>query len=93
MMKLFIVTLLVISVNSADVDELKKLYEEELALKAPAQYWEERAKEMRIQGQWWLAGLTLSTIIGVICLFNLLGSIGTGEFEKMFKKMMGNIDE
>lgn len=67
------------------IDELKKLYEEELALKAPAQYWEERAKEMKSQGQLWLLGLALSTIIGVVCLYNLLGSIGTGEFETMFK--------
>jgi len=77
--------------STKKIEELKKLYEEELALKAPAQYWEERAKEMRIQGQWWLAGLTLSTIIGVICLYNLLGSIGTGEFEKMFKNTGSSI--
>lgn len=77
--------------STKKIEELKKLYEEELALKAPAQYWEERAKEMRIQGQWWLAGLALSTIVGVICLYNLLGSIGTGEFEKMFKNTGSSI--
>lgn len=71
--------------STKKVDDLKKLYEEELALKAPAQYWEERAKEMKNQGYGWLAGLSISTIVGVICLYNLLGSIGTGEFEKMFK--------
>lgn len=71
--------------STKKIEELKKLYEEELALKAPAQYWEERAKEMRIQGQWWLGGLCISTIVGVIFLYNLLGSIGTGEFETMFK--------
>lgn len=73
------------------IEDLKKLYEEELALKAPAQYWEERAKEMRIQGQRWLFGLTLSTIIGVIFLYQLLGSIGTGEFEKMFENTGSSI--
>ncbi|CCG53469.1 Probable transmembrane protein of unknown function [Flavobacterium indicum GPTSA100-9 = DSM 17447] len=73
------------------IEELKKLYEEELALKAPAQYWEERANEMRIQGQWWLVGLTLSIIIGVICLYNLLNSIGVGEYEKMFKNTGSSI--
>lgn len=67
------------------IEDLKKLYEEELALKAPAQYWEERAKEMKSEGKLWLWGLVLSTIIGVICLYKLLGSIGTGEFETMFK--------
>lgn len=71
--------------STKKIEELKKLYEEELALKAPAQYWEERAKEMKSQGQLWLLGLALSTIIGVVCLYNLLGSIGTGEFETMFK--------
>lgn len=71
--------------STKKIEELKKLYEEELALKAPAQYWEERAKEMRIQGQWWLGGLCISTIVGVFFLYNLLGSIGTGEFETMFK--------
>lgn len=73
--------------NSASIkkiEELKKLYEEELALKAPAKYWEERAKEIRVQGLLWLLGLTLSTIVGVVCLYKLLGSIGTGEFETMF---------
>lgn len=78
-------------VSTKKIEELKKLYEEELALKAPAKYWEERAKEMRIQGQWWLAGLTLSTIVGVMCLYNLLGSIGTGEFETMFKNTGSSI--
>lgn len=71
--------------STKKIEELKKLYEEELALKAPAQYWEERAKEMKSEGKLWLLGLTLSTIIGVICLYNLLSSIGTGEFETIFK--------
>lgn len=71
--------------SNLKIIELKKLYEEELALKAPAQYWEERAKDMKSEGRLWLWGLVLSTIIGVICLYKLLGSIGTGEFETMFK--------
>jgi hypothetical protein len=71
--------------STKKIEELKKLYEEELSLKAPAQYWNERAKELKKEGQWWLLGLITSTIIGVVCLYNLLGSIGTGEFETMFK--------
>ena len=46
---------------------------------------------MRIQGQCWLAGLCVSTIVGVVCLFNLLDSIGTGEFEKMFSNTGASI--
>lgn len=77
--------------SNEKIEELKKLYEEELALKAPAKYWEERSKEMKTQGQWWLFGLTTSTIIGVIFLYNLLNSIGTGEYEKLFENTGSSI--
>ena len=77
--------------SNQKIKELEKLYQENLALKAPAKYWEDRAKEMRIQGQCWLAGLCVSTIVGVVCLFNLLDSIGTGEFEKMFSNTGASI--
>ncbi len=70
--------------STQKIKELEKLYQENLALKAPAIYWEERSNELKSQGQYWLVGICLSTIIGVIFLYNLLNSIGTGEFEKMF---------
>lgn len=77
--------------SNQKIKVLEKLYQEDLALKAPAQYWEDRSKEMKIQGQWWLFGLTISTIIGVVFLYNLLNSIGTGEYEKLFENTGSSI--
>ncbi|WP_445955458.1 DUF6161 domain-containing protein [Yeosuana sp.] len=73
------------------VKDLEKLYQENLSLKAPATYWEERSNDLKSQGIWWLCGLILSTITGVVLLYYLLDSIGTGEFENLFSNTGASI--
>lgn len=73
------------------INELEKLYREKLVLEAPADYWEKRANSLRINGQWWLGVLVFITLIGVLLLYSLLKSIGSGEFETLFKSTGSSI--
>lgn len=73
------------------IKELEKIYKEKLVLEAPADYWEKRANSLLVEGRWWLVALVFTTIIGVILLYSLLKSIGSGEFETMFKSTGSSI--
>lgn len=79
------------SKSAKTIEEKEKLYSDKLMLQAPAQYWEERSSVMRTQGYWWMTGILVFTIIGIICLYNLLNSIGTGDFEKTFNNTGSSI--
>lgn len=78
-------------ISNKKIEELEKLYREKLVLEAPADYWEKRANSLRVNGQWWLGALIFVTLVGVMLLYSLLKSIGSGDFETMFKSTGASI--
>lgn len=65
--------------------ELENLYREKLKLEAPAQYWSARAKSLRKEGYWWLGGLILTIIVGIVILIWTLNEISVGTLDKIFQ--------
>jgi uncharacterized integral membrane protein len=66
------------------IEDLEKTYQELLSLKAPADYWDKRATELKTEGKKWLNYLIGSVTIGVIILVTLLIIIASNKFEEIF---------
>jgi Family of unknown function (DUF6161) len=74
------------NVDSAKkIQDFEELYREKLKLEAPAKYWSDRAKKLRSEGYWWLAGLIASLIVGIGILIWSLSEISNGTLEKIFQ--------
>lgn len=72
-------------ISKKSVIDLENLYREKLILEAPAAYWDNRAKELKIEGQKWLNYLMICSGIGIALLFSLLIIIASNEYEEIFK--------
>lgn len=68
------------------ITDLENLYHEKLKLEAPAQYWNKRAKDLKIEGRWWLAGLILTIVAGVTIFIVALNWLANGVLEEIFKE-------
>lgn len=55
-----------------EVKKLKKIYSETMKLKEPAAHWATRARKLRRQGRWSMAGLIFSVLIALASVFALL---------------------
>lgn len=64
--------------------ELEKLYGEKLMLEKPADYWDKRASELRMESRQWLNWLMVSIFMSVFILIIILGMISNGAIEKVF---------
>lgn len=71
--------------SKTKIKELEKTYQENLKLKEPAKYWNDRAKKLRNQGLWLLA-IALILFIGT-CIF--LGKILWNTPEQIFSSWFG----
>jgi len=74
-----------------NITENENLYTEKLRLKAPAQYWKERALKLKKESNtymYWLIGVSL---VSALLLFILLMSLGNGFFETAFSDTVKGI--
>ena len=67
------------------IKDLEDLYQQKLKLEAPAKYWNERAKKLRIEGTRWLIGLIICIVITVGMLVWVLNKIADGTIETIFR--------
>jgi hypothetical protein len=67
------------------IKDLEDLYQQKLKLEAPAKYWNERAKKLRLEGYKWLGGLIAITLIAIGVLIWTLNEISVGTIEKIFQ--------
>ena len=66
------------------ITDLENLYHEKLKLEAPAQYWNKRARALKVEGRWWLAGLILSIVAGVLIFMTALNWLADGVLADIF---------
>ena len=71
--------------SNQKIKDLEDLYQDKLKLKAPARYWNDRAKKLRKEGYGWLVALIASIAAGAGVLIWVLNEIAAGTFEKIFK--------
>lgn len=64
--------------------DLENLYQEKLKLEAPAQYWNKRARDLKVEGRWWLGGLILSIMVGLVIFIVALNWLANGVLEEIF---------
>jgi flagellar biosynthesis GTPase FlhF len=64
--------------------ELEELYQEKLKLEAPAQYWRKRATQLKTEGNRWLTGLVIVSIVAIIALGTVLFFISDGTLKDLF---------
>lgn len=69
------------------ITELENLYKEKLRLKAPAEYWEKRAKKLKRTGQQWLVGIIATVVICVFIVYITLTLIADGTIAKVFEEV------
>lgn len=68
----------------ARVKELEELYEEKLRFKSPAKYWNDRAIELKTEGDKWRTWFIASIISGVIILILIIGILSNKSIEDLF---------
>lgn len=71
--------------STQSIKDFEDLYKEKLKLEAPAQYWSDRAKKLRSEGNKWLIGLITSVLVGVGLLIWCLSEISAGTLDKIFQ--------
>lgn len=69
------------------ITELEKLYKEKLRLKAPAQYWEKRAKKLKVAGRWWFGGMMTTVAVCIVILYKTLTLIADGTIAEIFEEV------
>ncbi|MCC5941735.1 MAG: hypothetical protein JJU37_09350, partial [Balneolaceae bacterium] len=67
-----------------NIANLEETYRENLRLEAPAQYWEDRGKLLRENGNWWTGAFSLTLFLIVTSLFTLLWLTPDGMFADLF---------
>lgn len=70
--------------NLDRIKELEVLYSDKLMLEKPADYWDSRARELKIEAKKWLNYLIGAIIISAIVLFIILIIISTKNLEDLF---------
>lgn len=73
------------------IHENEKLYREKLRLEAPAQYWKNRAVQLKQEGNKYLSWLIGTSVVAAILLFTLLILLGTEYFETAFNDRIKGI--
>ncbi|WP_289064185.1 DUF6161 domain-containing protein [uncultured Zobellia sp.] len=64
--------------------DLEAIYKEKLKLEAPAKYWNDRAVKLKDEGQNWLIGLIVCSIIAIVSLGTVLYFISDGTIKDLF---------
>lgn len=67
------------------ITDFEVLYKEKLKLEAPAQYWSDRAKKLRSEGNNWLKGMIAAIFLGVVLLIWCLSEISAGTLDNIFQ--------
>ena len=68
----------------ARAKQLEDLYAAKLQISMPAKYWEDRAADMKIEGDKWRKWFIGSIVIGVIVLVVILGFLSNSTIENLF---------
>lgn len=68
------------------MDDSQELYKNLLILKEPANYWKDRATDLRKEGNNWLRGLIVAIAVSVITLILVLNFISDGTLKEVFDK-------
>ncbi|MRT17570.1 hypothetical protein F3C99_11450 [Vitellibacter sp. q18] len=66
------------------VKELEDLYEGKLRLKAPAKYWQNRASDLKVEGDKWRTWFIGSIIVGVVTLILIIAILSNKTIEDLF---------
>lgn len=66
------------------IKDLEAVYKEKLKLEAPAKYWNDRAVKLKAEGQKWLIGLIVCSVIAIVALGTVLYFISDGTIKDLF---------